>query len=94
MALQYYQVTATTTPQIIAKGVAGQKTHFKIMNVGTTNGCYIGDATVSSTTGYLLPTATSTATGARLEITLNAEDVLYVAAVAGTTPVTVIATGA
>ena len=94
MTIQHYAATVTTTPTIIAKGIAGQRTQFKIMNTGTAQPAYLGDSTLTVAVGYALTTITASSTGARLEIVLNAEDVLYAVTNSGTTTLAVIATGA
>ena len=78
MALDHYSVVVnSTTPTILARGAAGDAHTRVYISNGSGEDLFVGDETVSTTDGYLIPKQQSTTISYRQEFDLSANDVLY-----------------
>jgi len=95
MALKQLSATVGDTPQLIANNDAKVgKVRYYIVNSGGSHDVFIGNAAVTSSTGYILGKFQSTGINNRFQIDLFAGESLYAVCASGnTTTVTVLNAG-
>jgi len=95
MALQQTQVTVTDEPNILVANTGKfSKMRVYLVNTGGSHDVFIGNASVTSTNGYILGKFQSTGINNRFQIDLFSGDTLYAVCSSGnTTTVTVLVAG-
>jgi len=95
MALKQTNITVGSTPILIANNDAKVgKVRYYIVNTGGTHDAFIGDSTVTSSTGYVIGKFQSTGVNNRFQIDLYAGESLFATCASGnTTTITVLNAG-
>jgi hypothetical protein len=83
MAIVHYKVAVTTTPvRVVTAGIADDETRVYLANISGSYDIFLGDNTVSTTDGYLLPKQNGQTVANRQEFVLYAGDSLWAVATA------------
>ena len=78
MAVTHYKVTVGTSPvKVVTAGYADDLTRVYVANISASYDIYLGDATVSTTDGYLLPKPSGSTIANRQEFVLYTGDSLW-----------------
>lgn len=95
MALQQTRLTVSDTPNILAANTGNfGKMRVYLVNTGGTHDVFLGNASVTSSNGYVIGKFQSTGINNRFQIDLFSGDTLYgVCASGNTTTVTVLIPG-
>lgn len=83
MALTHFKITVGTTPvKIVTAGYADDQVRVYLANISGTNDIHLGDETVTTTDGYLLPKSNGQTVSNRQEFVLYTSDTLWAVAAA------------
>lgn len=83
MALTHYKITVGTgVTKVVTAGNADDGTRVYLANVSGTNDIHLGDETVTTTDGYLLPKQNGQTVANRQEFVLYSGDSIYATAAA------------